>query len=217
MSIIGTTPNGVPIISSPDSSLLESVEFSMNDSVATVTSLFTGQVQAQQWPGGDNWSGTMTFPPLLGDEADEVISFFGEARGMANCFFMSDPTRKLPNGAITGANPITVDMGNSGTNFAGAQVLYTKGWPPSSFGQLLPGDYLQLGNRLHRVLSRVNPDDNGKAQLSIWPSLREVPTDGQSVILNNPQGLFRLAVNKRTWSVDVSYLTRASYQIVEFR
>jgi hypothetical protein len=75
---------------------------------------------------------------------------------------------------------------------------------------LLPGDYLQIDYRLHRVLDDANP-------YPIWPSLREVPTSGGAVITSNAQGLFRLKTNKRTWSTDVGKLTNLSFQIQEYR
>ena len=55
------------------------------------------------------------------------------------------------------------------------------------------GDYLQIGQRLHMVISQdVDSDDQGSATINIWPSIREAPNDGDPIILNNPTGLFRL-------------------------
>jgi hypothetical protein len=98
-----------------------------------------------------------------------------------------------------------------------AQSFYTRGWKPNAFGLLLAGDYLQHGYRLHRVLDRVNSDFAGNAVIPVWPSIREAPSDGDPIILNNPVGLFRLATNKRTWSVDYTFLTRMSFPIQEYR
>jgi len=215
MSIIGTTPNGVPIIACPSSGHLAAIEVSMTDAVSLVSSPFTGQTQAQQWPGADAWSGTLTLPPLTQDEADIWTSFLAELRGMANAFFLGDPMKRNPKGNAVGL-PV-VDMSVTGTNIAGTQTLYTRGWTANSFGLLLTGDYLQVGNRLHKVLDRINSDATGKAQIPIWPSLRELPTDGEAIILNNPKGLFRLASNKRTWSSSADLTTHISFQIQEFR
>jgi hypothetical protein len=212
------TLNGssVSVVAMPfDSSALKSIEFTMSDAVAIVSSPYTGQTQAQQWPGADMWMGTATLPPLTQCQADEWISFLMECRGMANAFQLGDPMKTKPRGLAKG-EPV-VDMSTAGTNFAGAQVLYTRGWAANTFGQLLPGDYLQVGYRLHRVLDRVNSDANGKAQISVWPSLREVPTDGEQVVLNKPVGLFRLAKNQRTWSSDETLLTALSFPIQEYR
>jgi hypothetical protein len=183
----------------------------MSDAVAIVTSPFTGQTQAQVWQGADQWTGTITLPPLTQCEADEWIAFLGELRGMANCFFLGDPLKRIPNGTASGA-PVV-----DGTNMAGGSTLNTRGWTANTFRLLLPNDGIQVGNRLHKVVDSVNSDANGKAAISVWPSLREQPNDGQLVIVNNPQGLFRLASNKRTWSYSPSQLTSISFQIQEYR
>ncbi len=53
--------------------------------------------------------------------------------------------------------------------------------------------------------------------LTVWPSLREIPADGQPLVLRNPQGLWRLAANKRTWSSDYTRVSHLSFQIMEYR
>jgi hypothetical protein len=368
----------------PTSPGLRSVEFNMNDAVATVTSPFTGQTQTQVWPGADSISGTITLPPMNQAQAGNWIACLGELRGMANGFLLGDPMCSSPTGSgagvpivdmgvananylyqsqgigllspwttdsqwasitttsapdgglsasacVTSADPtdayivqqvnnngmmvgwtmtfsvylrspagpttvniylndavgdtatvcavttawqrfyvtrtiqsiasVLVQIGGGGSvstpnftldvawavlqegsvpipndgtfgyygehtgttlsvtssNTTGSTTLATRGWLPNQFRLLMPGDCLQVGYRLHRVLDVVNSDENGMAQISIWPSLREVPTDGEAIILNNPKGLFRLATNKRTWSSDYTRLTNLSFQILEFR
>jgi hypothetical protein len=102
-------------------------------------------------------------------------------------------------------------------NPVGSTTLYTRGWTPNQYRLLLPNDCMQIGYRLHRVLDVVDSDEYGNAQINIWPSIRDVLTDGEAITLNNPQGLFRLATNKRTWSSDYTQLTNLSFQILEFR
>ena len=212
-STITLNGNPVTVVALPSTPGLRGVEFSVADTVASVISPFTGQVQVQQWPGADLMSGTVTLPPLTQAQADQWISALMECRGMANGFLIGDPARTSPNGNVAGT-----PMAQSGqVNVAGSQILFTGGWTPSQFGVLLPGDYLQLGYRLHRVLDVVDTDASGTANFSIWPSIREPTTQGQPVILNNPMGLFRLATNKRGWAADYTGLTRLSFQIMEYR
>ena len=212
---IGTF-NGASIVALPCSyTTLSSVQFDMNDAVGIVVSPFTGQTQTQSWPGADSITGTVTLPPLTQTKADEWIAFLAELRGMQNCFQLGDPMKTKPRGEPNGI-PV-VDMTTLNSNFVMAQTLYTRGWIPNTFRLLLPGDYLQIGYRLHKVLDVVNADANGKASIAIWPSLREVPTDGEAIILANTCGLFRLATNKRTWSSDQTLLTHISFQIQEAR
>jgi hypothetical protein len=195
---------------------LASVEFSTADSVSIVTSPFTGQTQAQQWPGADSWSGTMTFPPLTQTQADVAISFLMQCRGMAIPFLYGDPAKRVPRGsAFSGTSAPIADT--SFTMVAGGQVLHTTGWFNAQTGLLLAGDYIQIGYRLHRVLDSVTSNSIGQAPINIWPSLREPPTTGEAIVFTNPVGLFRLATNKRTWSADADHITKLSFSIMEYR
>jgi hypothetical protein len=195
--MITGTFNGASIVALPACyTTLSSVEFSMNDSNSVVMSTFTGQTQIQSWAGADSWSGTVTFPPLTQAQADGWLAFLGELRGMQNCFLIGDPMKTSPSGTPSGV-PV-VDMSTAGTNYAMAQTLYTRGWTPNRYRLLLP-------------------DVNGKAAITVFPSLREAPTDGEALILNKPCGLFRLASNKRTWSADSTLLTHLSFQMIEVR
>lgn len=185
----------------------------MNEAVAIVRSPFTGQTQAQQWPGADMLTGTVTLPPLTQTQADAWIAFLMQLRGMANALQIGDPMKTAPRGTPLGSGLVD----GSFPVVAGGQVLYTKNWTANSTGLLLPGDYMQVGYRLYRVLDTVNSDSTGGALINIWPSLREVPVDNEPLILNNPLGLFRLATNKRTWSADYTRLSHLSLQIQEYR
>jgi hypothetical protein len=65
---------------------------------------------------------------------------------------------------------------------------------------LKAGDWIQIGNRIYRVLVDAT-QSSGAATLSIWPQLRESPNDGESIVLNNTQGLFRMKSNMRKFSI----------------
>lgn len=67
--------------------------------------------------------------------------------------------------------------------------LYTKGWPVSTSGLLLPGDQVEIGGQLQIVTGPVNSDAAGRAFLPI-PSLRRAPVDNEPVIIVNPMGRF---------------------------
>jgi hypothetical protein len=213
ISLISLNGNTVSVVSLPASPGLQSLDFNFTTAVAAVTSVFTGKVQTQQWPGADMWSGTCTLPPLTQIQADEWISALMQMQGMTNACQLGDPLKTSPRGIVHG----TPVVDGSIAVVAGGITLPTMGWTPSQINLLLPGDYLQVGYRLHRVLDAVISDSSGKAAINIWPSLREVPTGGEPIITSNPVGLFRLATNKGTWSSDFTKLTRLSFQISEFR
>jgi hypothetical protein len=214
ISLISLNGNTVSVVSLPDTSRkLASIDWNFTTAVATVTSVFTGQVQTQQWPGADMWSGTATLPPLTQTDADAWISALMQMQGMANAFQLGDPMKTSPKGSALGSPAADGSFAMT----AGGQTLFTKGWTPTQINLLLPGDYLQIGFRLHRVLDAVISDNSGKAAINIWPSLRETPVDGEPLVLSNPLGLFRLANNKGTWSSSADFLTHLSFQFQEYR
>jgi hypothetical protein len=217
MSISTITVGGqtVTLVSLPTSRERRMVEWNLFDAVATVPSTFTGQVQAQQWPGADALSGTMTLPLLTQVQADDWLAFLKECRGMANAFQIGDPLKTTPNGSVAGT-PL-VDNTVSGGNAAMSQTLGIKGFTASATKVLARNDWIQFGYRLHSVLEDVNADSSGNATVPIWPSIREVPTDSSAIITSNTVGLFRLAQNKRTWSANETRLTSLSFQIQEYR
>lgn len=201
ISVITVGGQSVNLVAIPLYPGMREVEFTASDAVATYVSSFTGQVQTQQWQGADMWTGTMTLPVLQQPDADAWLSFLLQLRGMANAFQIGDPLKTMPAG-IGGAGTVTAAAA------AGSQTIQVS----YGVGGLLPGDYIQIGYRLHRVL-----DATGSGPIGIWPSIREPLAGGETIITNNPLGLFRLATNKRTWSADVVRLTHLSFQIQEYR
>lgn len=354
ISTITVNGGSVSLVALPPSGGLRSIDLTAEDAVAIVSSPFTGQTQAQAWPGADMWSWAVTAPPLTQAQADRWVSALLECRGMLNAFQLGDPLKAaargligqslVPNGnfaaglsgwlplgdakyisdvgeahvnmpggsgivsptfpvvpgvtyylnyrvysgpgsgtfdlrvfrsPVYASNLSTTDytdlMGSgtitsvpatysyawtcpAGINFAsmavypltsgvdancvsvsitiagipvinvaggtmvpGGEMFYMRGWAPLLNGVLLPGDHVQVGYRLHQVLDVVNSDASGLAAVTVWPSLREAPADGLAVITESPQGIFRLATNKRTWSKDMTRLTRLSFQAMEYR
>lgn len=203
--------SNVALVAMPTSPGARNVEFDIQDAVGIVDSPFTGQIQTQPWPGAEMWSGTFTLPALARSDAAAWIAFLMQLRGMTNAFMLGDPLNTTPFGTPSG-NPVV-----AAGNLAMSQTLATSGWATSTSGLLLPGDYIQIGVRLHRVLDNVESDSSGNATFNIWPSLREVPTTGISVITSNTQGLFRLATNQRKFSLDYTRLTHLSFQFREYR
>ncbi|RZU39325.1 hypothetical protein [Edaphobacter modestus] len=211
ISIISLNGNTVEVVSLPLTPGLQSIDWSATTAVATVTSVFTGQVQVQRWPGADMWSGTCTLPPMTRAQAAPWRAALQQLQGMQNAFQIGDPLIPTPQGNPQGAPAVDSSTPVS----AGSTSLPTLGWVPSQINLLLPGDIIQVGFRMHTVLDPVNSDANGKAVINVWPSLREVP--GGAITTSNALGLFRLAKNTVTWSTDYTKLTHLSFSITEYR
>lgn len=208
--MITGTFNGWNIVALPSAPGLRSVEWTMNDSVTAMPSPFSLQSQLQDWMA-DRWEASATLPPMARPQAALWMAWMGELRGMGGCFYLGDPLGRTPQG-----NPAGLPLVN-GANASGAASLNTKGWMASRFGLLLPGDYLQIGVRLHLVLDRVDSDATGHASISIWPRIREAQADGAAVKIANAQGLFRLSDNARKFTAAETKLFGISFACEEAR
>lgn len=223
MAVIGTF-NGVSIITMPAEPGARQFELAQSDMNAMNSSPFTGASQMQAWPGSDQWSGTLTLPPLSAAQRAQWSAFLGETRGMLNAFLLAPPDYKAPQGVANHLSKPVV----SGANNAMTTTLVTKGWRKKTVRLLMPGDYIQIGPtptdqnvaglcRLHQVLHQVDSDGSGNATLTLWPSLRETVTDGTVIVLKKPQGLFRLAENKRSMLTTETRSSTTTFHVMEAR
>lgn len=212
MSILGTF-NGWNIVSLPSDTIdgvrgPSSIEWEEHEAVAANESPFTGQVQVYDW-GASWWQGTVSFPQMARLSHDAWSAFLSEVRGGLNVFQLGDPRAAQPKGTAAGV-PLVNGASQSGYSLA------TKGWTASSFGLLLPGDYIQIGYRMYKVVDQVNSDASGDATLSIWPPLREAPADGAAIQCANCKGLFRLVPGTVTkHSVNIGVYGLSAFQIRE--
>ena len=174
-----------------------SVQWIMHSVVAPSQSPYTLQTQTIEW-SGQQWVAKIDMPPMKRQTAAPWMAFFASLHGMANVFQLGPLECARPLGIATGA-PVVDGANNAGSS------IETRGWTASVNGILLAGDFIQIGNRLHLIVNTENSDATGRASFDIWPDLRETPGDGTPIIINNPQGLFRLSTNDPGWSVDAAF------------
>jgi hypothetical protein len=200
MSIL-TTFNGVNIIGLPCDTIAgvtapSSIQWDPQEAVAVSVSGFTGQTQSYDWQASW-WEGQISFPQMSRYDADAWSAFILQCRGQSNAFMFGDPKAVLPKGSALGS-PVV----NGGSQFG--YSLNTRGWQANAISILLPGDYIQIGYRLYKVLNPVNTDGSGNATLAIWPNLRDMPVDGTTIQIKNCKGLFSLKTNSgNKFSVNV--------------
>lgn len=120
------------------------------------------------------------------EDGSRLETFLLKLRGGAGKFRFGDPFHSKPMGRARGVPKVIAAV-------AGSQTLTTSGWMPNHPAQLLAGDYLQLGERLYRVLDQVGSDAAGNATLTVWPNLRETYAANTPLKLFNPTGLWRLS------------------------
>ena len=166
---------------------LARVTVSSSSAVAISRSPFSFAAQVQQF-NGQLWNAEVTLPPLARADAEPWIAFLLKLNGQQGTFLLGDPAGKTPRGTATGT-PLVNGASQTG------QSLVTDGWTISVTNILRAGDYIQIGQRLYKVLNDVNSNGSGQATLDIWPRLRESPSDNASIVTASCVGLFRLASN----------------------
>lgn len=180
----------------------------MNSNVGIAVSPFTNQQQSQEW-SGEMWGPIkITLPLMKRASAAAWMAFFASLHGMAGTFMLGPTAMKSPLGAALGA-PL-VDGANNG-----GFTLATRGWTPNTPNILVAGDFFQIGNRLHMVIGPETSDAAGKAAFDIWPSIREVPGDGDVITLINPVGMFRLSSNQPAFDIDEAQIFSFSFEAIE--
>jgi hypothetical protein len=77
----------------------------------------------------------------------------------------------------------------SGTAQSGSGV-YTKGWPASTSGLLLTGDWIDINGELKQLTAPVTSDALGLAYIQFRPGLGGSPSDNDAVVAQEPFGRF---------------------------
>jgi hypothetical protein len=181
--------------------------------VGMSSSPFTLQQQTYLFPG-EYWELELTLPPMKRAAAEAWITFLLSLRGQSGTFYFQATAFSTPRGVATGT-PLVNGAGQTGVS------LITDGWTPSTTGILKAGDFLSVYsgsssiNRLYKNLTDVNSDSGGNATFNIWPRLRESPPDNTPVVVNGPNGTFRLAGNQQQIDIDQAQIYGIGFSAVE--
>lgn len=186
-------------LSTPTTIGIESIEITAVNAVATSQSPFTykQQVVAHQ---GQRWEASVNIPMVRRDLAAAWKAFLTSLKGQQGTFLLGDPDYATPRGNVSSCT-LTGSAGDET-----ATVVMT--------GSLLAGDYIQLGSGSNARLHQVLVDQTGDGSLEIWPALRADYTS-ESVVFNNPKGVFRLKSNMSSWNINSSSAYGISFEAVE--
>jgi hypothetical protein len=206
MSQIGSI-NGFPLIQTPPMPGQRQVDWTMESVNGAVTNPYTGKQQIQNWLAGW-WSATVTMPVMKRPLAEAWIAFMAQCQGMGGVFYFGD-------GSGVNAQGSAIGQGVTRGSFQSEYTLTTAGWTPNQFALFSPGDWIQIGYRLFKVMDQVTSDANGNASFAIWPQLREIPPNNTPIITNNAQGLFRMGKNSLQYSANYDKTYRLSFPIRE--
>lgn len=186
-------------LATPTSIGIESIELRAVNAVATSQSPFTYKQQVISH-GGQKWEASVNIPPVHRDLAAPWKSMLVSLKGPTGTFLLGDPDYATPQGNVSSCTLSGVAGDETPT------VVMT--------GSLKAGDYIQLGSAGNSRLHQVLEDQSGSGTLEIWPALRSTYTN-TTVVFNNPKGVFRLASNVTSWSINNASTYGISFEAVE--
>jgi len=186
-------------LDTPTSIGIESIELRAVNAVATSQSPFTYKQQIISH-GGQKWEASVNIPSVHRDKAAQWKALLVGLKGQTNTFLLGDPDYATPQGTVS----LCELTGSAGDETV--TVVMT--------GTLLAGDYIQLGSGSAAKLHQVLLDQDGDGSLEIWPALRSNYTS-ETVIFNAPKGVFRLATNISSWSINNASTYGISFEAVE--
>lgn len=188
-------------LSLPMSNAIRTIEMRAINAVAYSRSPFTFAGQAHAY-SGQMWQADVSLKSMKRSDAEQWVAWLISLRGQYGTFLLGDPVGCTPRGlaATLAGTPIVngADQTGGTLNISGASRNKT-GW-------LKAGDYIQIGtglnSRLHKILTDTDTDSNGNCTVDLWPHIRTAPSNQASIITSDTKGLFRLASNETSWSVN---------------
>lgn len=178
------------------------VEISTSNAVAYSRSPFTFAGQAHVY-SGQMWRLDITLPPMnLRADAERWVAWLVSLRGQRGTFLAGDPSSSAPRSASAPTSAtITGTAGSSSVTVA-------------MTGTLLAGDMIQISTGDDATLHKVLIDKTNGGTLEIWPALRK-NRSAVAVDLTDAKGLFRLASNDVSYSVNNALSYGISFSAVE--
>ena len=186
-------------LDTPTSIGIESIELRAVNSVATSQSPYTYKQQIVSH-GGHKWEASVTIPSVRRDKSAQWKAMLVALKGPTGTFLLGDPDYATPQGTVSSC-VLTGDAGDDSPS-----VVMT--------GTLIAGDYIQLGAGSNSKLHQVLTDQSGDGSIDIWPPLRSNYSSA-TVVFNSPKGVFRLANNVTSWSINNASAYGISFDAVE--
>jgi hypothetical protein len=194
---------------------IEKMTLAFNSTTAMTQSPTSGAQQVQEF-ANQLWTASINVgSALTTTQVDEWKTFLISLFGRKGTFLMGDPMRPNPRGLAyqNVGNPVVYGAGQTGT------ILKISGCPANVTNYLVKGDYLQISTstatRLHIVLNNVNIDSSGRATIDLAPRIRTAPANGQTIILNNCKGQWRLTQDIISWDMEGVESYGISFDAVE--
>jgi hypothetical protein len=170
---------------------------------------FTLKTQVQEIQG-QKWGAEITLPVLVDrDEIETWQCFFLKLYGSYGTFLLGDSTYPGARGSVAGT-PQVHGAGQHG------ETIAIHGMAASSANVFREGDFIQIGQRLYKILADGNSDASGIVTVPIFPQIKESPANNDTVITVNPKGLFRLSEDTtKLFDADEAKVFSMSFSAIE--
>jgi hypothetical protein len=158
---------------------------------------FSGVVQTQRGQL-ERWAFSMTLRRLTRRESQIAQGFFLMLEGPLGNFRMPDPAALTPLGHASGSPVLATAAA------AGDRTLSVSGFLPSVPGQLLAGDWIQVGDQLAKIRTTAGSAADGTATLDVWPKVMRAIPLGTPILTRPARGIFRFTTQLPEWEADSS-------------
>ena len=189
------------------------IELRATNAVAYSRSPFTFAGQAHAY-AGKAWQADVTLPSMKREDAERWVAWLISLKGQLGTFYLGDPAATTPLGSARDTDTILVD----GAVSSGDTIAIDSA-PASQTDYLKAGDYMQIGTgvnrQLFKVLNDVDTDGTGSATVDVWPNVRTSIADDAAVTVQSAQGIFRLASNEQSFSINEASIYGITFGAIE--
>ena len=177
---------------------------------------FTFQGQSQNYPGAIRYA-QISVDGLNREDAEDWVGFLDSLHGTKGTFLFGDPMAKVPMGTARGTALVNA------VNTTTRDVITAKNVPTTGTqaGFLKRGDWIQLGtglnSRLYKVVANVTKNNTTgiTSNIHLWPTFRITPNIDDTIIFENPKGLFRRSSGTFNYSEENGCMYSLSFDCEE--
>lgn len=199
-----TYPLAFPSGISPNQDKMELISTS-----AGYRSVYTGQAYFHAFPG-QWWKRELGFPPLPREKAEVLVSFLCRLQGQVGPFTCGMFLNKTPRGSVSGPLPTVSSFSPDGTS------LSITGGPANRSNYFLAGDFFGVNGYIFKALQNVSLNGSGAATFDVAAKANNSKVAiNQSLVVNDPQGRWRLTTNNVSWSINDARLYGITIEMVE--
>lgn len=158
--------------------------------------------------GGQRWEATVNLPPMDRASAAAWKAALTSLKGSLGTMLLGDPNYSTPRGTLrtSPSNPAQLS-GTKGDTFATIAMT-------DDTETLLAGDYIQIGSDADAELYQILEDITGDGTVEVFPDLRSTYSS-EPFQTDDTRGVFRLANNVTSWSIDNASIYGISFDVVE--